>query len=71
MWDPLSKKVVRNRDVFFEDQIIEDFEKIKNVEPYVDNLIDLDQINPHISEEVDGGAEQEIEELPNGNELER
>lgn len=67
LWDPLNKKVVRSRDVvFFEDQTIEDFEKIENAEPYVDNLIDLDEITPPISEEVDGGAEQEIEELPNG-----
>lgn len=64
-----TKKVVRSRDVvFFEDQTIEDFEKIENAEPYVDNLIDLDQITPPISEEVDGGVEQEIEELPSGNE---
>ena len=28
-WDPIDKKVIRSRDVFFEDQTIEDFEKLE------------------------------------------
>lgn len=38
--------------LFFEDQTIEDFEKVvKKPEPYVDDLIDMDPLPPSTSQE--------------------
>ncbi|KAD2804590.1 hypothetical protein E3N88_37967 [Mikania micrantha] len=43
LYDPVSKKLVRSREVvFMEDQTLKDIEKVQTVPQYSDDLIDLD-----------------------------
>jgi len=59
LWDPEEKKVVRSRDVvFYEDQTIEDFEKVEKPQAFVDDLIDLTPVPPPMPRD-DGGEVQE------------
>ena len=67
---PVNKKVFRSRDVvFLEDQTIEDIDKLESVESSIDDLVDLDPLDPpivhDINEEVqtphDDAAEDDVE----------
>jgi len=46
LWDPVSKKIIRSRDVFFEDQIIEDMEQSKKPESLCEEHVDLGPVVP-------------------------
>ena len=55
LWDPISKRIVRSRDVvFLEDQTIEDFEKSEKPQSY-EILVNLDPVSPPINPD-DGGV---------------
>jgi len=56
LWDPIDKKIIQSRDVFFlEDQTIEDFDKSKKFE--VSNEIFVDPISPPVVHSDGGGDE--------------
>jgi len=47
LWDPVSKKITRSRDVvFFEDQTIEDMEQTKKPESLCEERVDLGPVFP-------------------------
>jgi hypothetical protein len=46
LWDPVSKKIIRSRDVFFEDQTIEDMEQTKKPESLYEERVDLGPVVP-------------------------
>jgi hypothetical protein len=47
LWDPISKKIIRSRDVvFFEDQTIEDIEQTKKPESLCEECVDLGLVVP-------------------------
>ncbi|RVW73359.1 Retrovirus-related Pol polyprotein from transposon TNT 1-94 [Vitis vinifera] len=42
LWDPTTKKIIRSRDVvFFEDQTIEDLDRVKKPKPFSEEQVDL------------------------------
>ena len=48
LWDPTTKKIIRSRDViFFENQTIEDLDRVKKPKPFNEEQIDLDPISPN------------------------
>ena len=47
LWDPTTKKIIRNRDVIlFEDQTIEDLDQVKKLKPFSEEQVDLDSVFP-------------------------
>ena len=70
LYDPVDKKVFRSRDiVFLEKQTIEDIDKLESTESSIDDLVDLDPLDPpivhDINEEVqtphEDAAEDDVE----------
>jgi hypothetical protein len=46
LWDPVFKKIIRSRDVFFEDQTIEDMEQTKKPKSLCEERVDLGPVVP-------------------------
>ena len=47
LWDPAIKKIIRSRDiVFFEDQTIEDSDRVKKPKPFSEEQVDLGPVSP-------------------------
>ena len=60
LWDLVDKKIIRSRDViFFEDQTIEDFEKIEKPKSPKESAIDLSPSPPPIVHAENGGEVQD------------
>ena len=46
-WDPMSRKIVRSRDVvFLEDQIVDDGDKVEKASSSIEILITIDLVVP-------------------------
>ena len=64
LWDPEAKKVVRSRDVIFcEDQTIEDFGKIDNLQDYMKDLVNLGPNAPPVIHDNGGDVQEEQQEV--------
>ena len=60
LWDPMSKKIVRSRDVvFLEDQLVDDGDKVEKDSSSIEIPIRIDPVVPPIVHANHGGELQE------------
>ena len=59
LWDPLSRKMVRSRDVFLEDQLLDDGDKVEKASSSTEIPIRIDPIVPPTMYANHGGELQE------------
>ena len=71
LWDPMSRKVVRSRDVvFLEDQLVDDDDKVEKASSYAEIPIRIDRVVPptvhanHEGELQEGDGVTENEDDP-------